>query len=187
MHSVPVVSDFAAILARAQRGEPAAFRLLYEDLVRPVAAYLHSRGGHDVEDLVSEVFLGVFTGISRFSGGQGEFRSWVFSIVHRKLVDQWRHAGRTPHTVPYEVALDHRASGSAEQEAFAALGQERLQRLLDELTDDQRDVLLLRIVADLSIEQVAATLGKRPGAIKQLQRRGLLSLRRALAVEGVTS
>ncbi len=60
------------------------------------------------------------------------------------------------------------------------LSDQRLRVLLDGLSPDQRDVLLLRIVADLSIEDVAATLGKRRGAVKSLQHRALATLRRQL-------
>lgn len=181
-----MVPDFDAVLARAQTGEAAAFQVLYEDLVRPVAAYLRSHGAQDVQDVTSEAFLGVFAGLPRFRGSQGDFRSWVFTIVHRKLVDSWRSAGRTPPGLPYDPELDSRSTGSAEDDALDALGDQRVQALLDQLSDDQRDVVLMRVVADLSIEQVAQALGKRPGAVKQLQRRGLLALRRALEAEGVT-
>lgn len=186
LHPDDVIADFDAVLRRAQRGEADAFQAVYDDLVRPVAGYVRGRGGLDVEDLVSEVFLAVFVGLPRFSGGQGEFRSWVFTIAHRKVVDQWRLAGRRPVEVAFEPDLDDRSVDSAEHQALASLGHERLQRLLAELSDDQRDVLVLRIVADLSIEQTATVLDKSAGAVKQLQRRGLLALREALRDEGVT-
>lgn len=181
-----MLDDFAAVLAAAQRGEPTAFRAIHDDLAGQVAGYLRGRGAVEVEDLVSEVFLGVFTGLPRFQGGQPDFRSWVFSIAHRKLVDQWRLAGRRPAPVPFDVELDARTVDSAEQQALASLGSERLRRLLDALSDDQREVLLLRIVADLSIEQTAEVLRRSQGSVKQLQRRGLIVLRRALQEEGVT-
>jgi RNA polymerase sigma-70 factor (ECF subfamily) len=175
-----VLADFDAVLGRAKRGEADSFRALYDDLARTVAGYLRSRGGQDVEDLTSEVFLGVFVGLPGFTGGQADFRSWVFTIAHRKLVDQWRQVGRRPVQVALDVELDGRHVSSAEQQALASLGDERLQKALGELSEDQRDVLLLRIVADLSIEQTAAVLDRSQGAVKQLQRRGLLALRRAL-------
>jgi len=175
-----VLADVDVGLGRAKRGEADSFRAIYDDLARTVAGYLRSRGGQDVEDLTSEVFLGVFVGLPGFTGGQADFRSWVFTIAHRKLVDQWRQVGRRPVQVALDVELDARPVSSAEQQALASLGDERLQRALGELSEDQRDVLLLRIVADLSIEQTAAVLDRSQGAVKQLQRRGLLALRRAL-------
>jgi RNA polymerase sigma-70 factor (ECF subfamily) len=78
-------------------------------------------------------------------------------------------------------------TGNTEVDAIAALSGDRVNELLASLSPDQRDVLLLRVIADLSIEDVAAALGKRQGAIKALQHRALASLRRQLDREGVES
>lgn len=182
----PVALEFERVLARARQGEGAAFQQLYEHLAGPVAAYLRARAADEVEDLVSEVFLAAFTGLDRFSGGYRDFRCWIFTIAHRRLVDQWRRAGRGPQQVPYESVQDERTVGSAEQDALRALGEQRVRALLGTLSPDQRDVLLLRIVGDLTVEQVADTVGKRPGAVKALQRRALTQLRRAVESEGAT-
>jgi RNA polymerase sigma-70 factor (ECF subfamily) len=75
---------------------------------------------------------------------------------------------------------------SAEDEALDRLGGDEVQALLGALTSDQRDVLLLRIVADLSLEETATVVGKRVGAVKALQRRGLEALRREIHAQGVS-
>lgn len=181
-----MLDDFDRLLPRAQAGEPEAFAAIYQDLVRPVAAYLRARGVHDVEDATSEVFISVFTGVARFSGDQAQFRSWVFTIAHRRAVDAWRRTGRRPVEAPYEPADDERVSASAESEALDQLGGQRVLELLDHLTADQREVLSLRVVADLTVDQVAAVMGKQAGAVKALQRRGLTTLRDLLVSEGVT-
>lgn len=180
-----MLDDAEAVLGRARAGSGAAFAALYGDLARQVAGYLRAKGVADVEDVTSEVFLAVFTGLPGFDGDYQHFRSWVFTIAHRRVVDGWRRAGRTPHLVPYEPVDDARTSSSAEVEALAAIGQERVVALLALLTDEQREVLVLRVVADLTVEQVAEVVGRRPGAVKALQRRGLATLRRVLATEGV--
>jgi len=181
-----VIDDFDEVLVRARVGSAEAFTSLYEDLVRPVAAYLRARGVREVEDVTSEVFLAVFTGIGRFVGEQAQFRSWVFTIAHRRVVDGWRKGSRTPLEVPYEADDDVRTSASAESDALDALGDKKVLELLTDLTEDQREVLVLRIVGDLTVEQVGDVVGKRPGAVKALQRRGLATLRRILLAEGVT-
>lgn len=180
-----VLDDFEVVLRDARAGSAAAFTAVYEDLVRPVAAYVRAKGVPDAEDTVSEVFLAVFTGLPRFAGGQSQFRSWVFTIAHRRVVDEWRRAGRSPDLTPYEAEDDHRVSASAEDEALAAVGAERVRQVLAALTPEQREVLTLRIVADLTVEQVAEVIGKRPGAVKALQRRALAAVRRILVGQGV--
>jgi RNA polymerase sigma-70 factor (ECF subfamily) len=82
--------------------------------------------------------------------------------------------------------LELAAPDDVEGAVDRALGVECVQALCERLVPDQRDVLLLRLVGDLSIEQVAGALGKSPGAVKALQRRGLLATTRLLEREGVT-
>ncbi len=77
-------------------------------------------------------------------------------------------------------------AGGVESDALAAIGTRRVLDLLDGIGAEQRDVLMLRFVADLTIEQVAAAVGKSPGAVKQLQRRGLAAVRQVLAQQRVT-
>ena len=74
----------------------------------------------------------------------------------------------------------------AAEQALARISSERVHEVLAKLSEDQRAVVLLRVIGDLSLDQVAEALGKRTGAIKQLQRRGLLAVRRELEREGVT-
>ena len=181
-----MLDDFDRLLPRAQAGEPEAFTAIYQDLVRPVAAYLRARGVRDIEDATSEVFISVFTGVARFVGEQAQLRSWVFTIAHRRAVDGWRRSGRRPLETAYEPADDVRVTPSAESEALDLLGGHRVLELLDRLTEDQREVLSLRVIADLTVDQVAAVMGRQPGAVKALQRRGLATLREVLVTEGVT-
>ena len=72
------------------------------------------------------------------------------------------------------------AALSAEDQALTAMSGEHAMKLLANLTEDQQSVIALRVIADLSLEQTAAIVGKRVGAVKALQKRGLESLRRQL-------
>jgi RNA polymerase sigma-70 factor (ECF subfamily) len=179
-----VLPGFDEVLAAARNGSGPAFETLYRDLVRPVAAYLRTRGAQDVEDLTNEVFLQVFTGLRRFRGSEPQFRSWVFTIAHRRAVDDWRRRARESVVEPV-AEVDGSPVGSAEDVALTGLGEEQVLAVLGRLTDEQRDVLTLRVVADLTVEQVAEVLGKNTGAVKALQRRGLAAVRRVISREGV--
>lgn len=184
-HAGAVLDDFDRVLLLARSGSPEAFAAIYADLVRPVAGYLRAQGVRDVEDATSEVFLSVLTGLARFEGDQSQLRSWVFTIAHRRAVDTWRRAARRVVETPYEPEDDTRTADSAEAGALAALGGRRVAEVLSTLTDEQREVLVLRVVADLTVEEVARVTGRRPGAVKALQRRGLASLRQTLSTTGV--
>lgn len=83
----------------------------------------------------------------------------------------------------YDAKLDSRQVPSAEAGALNRIGEERVRVLLAQLAPDQRDVLLLRLVGDLTIEQIAQTLDKPRGAVKALQRRGLASLSKLLEAQ----
>jgi RNA polymerase sigma factor (sigma-70 family) len=173
---------FEEVLAAAQAAAPWACTEIWTTWSPRVASYLRSRGSADPEDVTSEVFLTVFSKLPSFVGDERAFQAFVFTVAHRRLVDGLRaRARRGPH-VEWTSEEDPRQSNSAEHDALRSLGDTDAKTLLDGLSGDQREVLVLRIFADLTIEQIAEVLGKRPGAIKALQRRGLEALRKKLAL-----
>jgi RNA polymerase sigma-70 factor (ECF subfamily) len=167
-------------LRAAQAGEAWAARVLYDELAPRVHAYLRTRGAAEPEDLTSEVFLAVFPKLAGVTGGVAGLRTFTFSVAHARLVDDLRRRGRREPVSSYQPELDARTAPSAEDDGLEALQSERVRRLLGTLVPDQRDVLVLRVLGDLTVEQVAEALGKSSGAVKQLQRRGLLALRKQL-------
>jgi RNA polymerase sigma factor (sigma-70 family) len=177
-------NDFDGLLIAARAGRPSAWDQIYRWLAPPVAGYLRLRGAHDVEDLTSEVFLAVFRNIATFDGDETNFRSWVFVIAHRRLQDERRSRLRRPPPDPIEVAPEL-TGGDVEHDALGELARERVIVVCGKLAPDQADVLLLRILGDLTVDQVAAALDKTSGAVKQLQRRALEAVRRLVAREGV--
>ncbi len=177
-------AELSAILERARAGSGPAFDAVYQELAPTVAGYLRYNGVAEVEDLVNEVFAQVHRGLPGFSGDWAGFRSWVFTIAHHRMVDETRRVRRRPAVTLGEVAAEA-WTGDVEAEALESLSDARLRLLLDQLSSDQREVLLLRIVADLPLGEVADALDKTVGAVKSLQHRALASLRRALDQEGV--
>lgn len=145
-----------------------------------IAAFLKARGSREPEDLTSEVFLAAFDALPQFVGGEPQFRSFLFSIAYRRLTDEFRKRSRWGENVQWSEDDDRRTSPSAEEAALERWGNSAALSLLDGLAADQRTVMVLRIVADLTIEQIAEVLGKRPGAVKALQRRALESLRKKI-------
>ena len=172
---MPLGVNFESALGAAKSGAEWAWALLYRDLAGPVTGYLASRGALEPEDLAAETFLQVARNIQGFEGGEDAFRSWVFVIAHRRLIDVRRKRGRSPELT--SLSDDDRPGGDVEGEALDRLAADDLRHALRALTEDQRDVLSLRIIADLTLEETADVMGKRVGAVKALQRRGLNALR----------
>lgn len=179
-------SQLEDVLAPARLGEPWALRVVFEVLAPKVEAYLRARGAAEPEDLTSEVFLTVLPKLPTVTGGAAGLRTFTFSVAHARLVDDLRRQSRRAPVAAYDPGDDPRTSPSSETEVLEVLGTERVRRLLDTLTGQQRDVLTLRVLGDLTVDQVAEALGTSAGAVKQLQRRALLALRQVLEAEGVT-
>jgi RNA polymerase sigma-70 factor (ECF subfamily) len=168
---------FDDVLAAAQAGAGWAFEVLYRDLSPSVTGYLRLHGAAEPDDLASETFLGVFTGLGGFHGDEEALRSWVFTIAHRRLIDDWRRRSRRPQVTDEAGDLTVYPGGDAEDDALVRVGTDDVHRLCAGLPDDQRSVLLLRVLADLTVEQIASVLGRSVGSVKALQRRGLRALR----------
>ena len=171
---------FDDVLAAAQTGAAWAFEVLYRDLAPAVTGYLRLHGAVEPDDLTSETFIGVFTGLAGFSGDEDALRSWVFTIAHRRLVDDWRRRSRRPQVTDDAENLGGLMGGDVEDDVMLRVGTEDVHRLCAGLPDDQRSVLLQRILADLTVEQVAEVMGKSMASVKALQRRGLRALREQL-------
>ncbi len=181
---MPLGANFSSALGAAKSGAEWAWALLYRDLAGPVTGYLASRGAPEPEDLAAETFLQVARNIQSFEGGEEAFRSWVFVIAHRRLIDVRRQRGRSPELVA--LSEDDRPGGDVEGEALERLVADDLRRALEVLTVDQRDVLSLRVIGNLTLEETAAVVGKRIGAVKALQRRALIALRQHLEQKRVS-
>ena len=173
--------NFESVLAAAQVGAAWACTLIWVEHAPAVAAFLRARGSREPDDLTSEVFLSVFESLDAFVGAEAEFRSFIFSIAYRRLVDELRKRARRGEHSEWSARTDTRSTASAEEDALAQISEAAALALLDELTDDQRNVMVLRIVADLTVDEVAVILGKNPGTVKSLQRRALESLRKKVS------
>lgn len=184
------MAPFDEVLRGAREGRGRALEALYRDLAPAVLGYLRAQRAAEPEDLASEVFVGVIRGLASFSGDEKGFRSWVFSIAHRRLIDERRRLARRREDSadPFELASGAAgaAQGDVEAEGLARLDARWAVELLDTLTDEQRTVVLLRIVADLSVAEVSEITGRSPGAVKTMQRRALLQLARRIEREGVS-
>ena len=169
------------LLPAARAGGEWAWERIYRELAPSVTGYLRAQGADEAEDLTGEVFLQVVRGLARFDGDERAFRAWVFTIAHRRVVDDRRRRSRQPvaPAAPEVIADATPPGGDVHDDAVAALDEAAVRGALAALPPDQRAVLLLRILGDLTIDEIARSLGKRSGAVKALQRRALRRLEKA--------
>jgi RNA polymerase sigma-70 factor (ECF subfamily) len=169
-----------AAIKQAQGGDARGYETLFHTFGGQVVGYLRARHVDDPDGVANEVFLRAFKTIHTFQGDEGRFRSWLFTIVHHAAVDDVRRRRRRVEAAPLERAPEP-AGGDVEDDALAELARTRVGALLADLSPDQRDVLTLRVIADLSVDETAAVVGKSHEAVKALTRRGLAALRRAIS------
>lgn len=141
---------------------------VYEMLSAAVLGYFRAQRMRDPEGLTGDVFVAVTQKLGGFRGDDVALRRWVFTIAHHRRVDEIRRSARQP-----EI-LDDVPTGPPMLDPAPV--DPALIAALDRLTVEQRDVVVLRYVVDLSIADVAKIIGKRAGAVKMLQARGLEAL-----------
>ena len=174
---IDTVATVSALPASERPG--ALFTAAYREHAAAVRGYLRARGVDDPDAVTQDVFVALFPKLDELRGGEAGLRTLIFTIAHSRAVDHHRHRGRAPTLVEYEPESDRRTTPSAEDHAIDA--QTGVLAMMAALPPEYREVLALRIVADLSQEATAAIMGRSVGAIKQLQRRALLALRAEVA------
>jgi RNA polymerase sigma-70 factor (ECF subfamily) len=178
---------FTTLLGAAREGSEAAWSEIYRELSPGLLGYLRVSGEPEPEDALGEIFLQVARDVGGFEGGWPKFRSWVFTIAHHRMIDAGRRRTRRPVELVAEPPEPPAAPvDEAAEAALARISSEQVTEILATLSEGQRVVLFLRVIGGLTVEEVAKAIGKRPGAVKQLQRRGLATAQRELAKRGVT-
>ena len=186
--------QFQGILTAAQDGGEWAVATLYRWLHPALINYLRGRAGDEGEDLASETWLAVARALPTFSGDEAAFRSWVFTIAHRRVIDHHRASARRPRTRSLRPAVGDEQDGAVELpgrddpagDVVAALaGDEAVRRIVGLLPPDQAEIVLLRVVGGLPVEEVAVITGRRPGTVRVLQHRALRRLADRLGPLGV--
>lgn len=179
-------AEFGTVLAGAQSGDEAAFARLWRDLNPPLLRYL-SLGGDAADEVAAETWLTVVRGLATFRGDEMAWRAWVFTTARRRAVDAarrrtrnsrlgWRRSTTWVHPVAADCA-DEVTDALSTQEAIA---------LVRRLPPLQAEVVLLRVVAGLSVTEVAGLLGRSPGAVRVAAHRGLHALKKMVDPSGVT-
>ena len=159
--------DFRSHLESARRGEEAAWHVLYGWLAPQVLGFLRASRIPDPEDVLGAVFVDVAQRIGSFRGDARSFRAWVFTITRARRRENPLDTG-AHEAIPAPVDV--------EGQALSAVALDELLGVLDRLTDDQREVLILRALDGWTSKQVAEITGRTVGAVEQLQYRARQAL-----------
>jgi RNA polymerase sigma-70 factor (ECF subfamily) len=167
----------ADVIQRAAEGDIDAFRVLFERYVDRVRRYTRVKLGtrEDGDDAVQDVFLAAWRGLPRFRyEHEGSFPGWLFGIARHVVAQHRRDKGQT-----VQVPIEEAPEGLVEFEG-TAVSRRLLVEELGRLVEAQREVLVLRFVAGLSVREVADSMGKTERAVTALQLRGLNCLKSRL-------
>jgi RNA polymerase sigma-70 factor (ECF subfamily) len=168
-------------LEAARGGDRDGLAELWRTHQAPLLRYLRTRRMASPDDVASQVWVDVARSITRFEGDADDFRRWLFTIAHRRSVDEVRRAVRAA-DVPTPIA-GHAAGADSDHELSSAL--ERAIEMLSALPENLAEAVMLRVVNDMSIADVAAVMNTSEGNVRVLVHRGLTRLRRKLAVTPV--
>lgn len=168
------------IVEEAAAGSESAWLKIVETLGPAVRGFARARGAAEPEDVTQEVFLDAARNIAGFEGDWAAFRSWLFTIAYRRVADDHRHRARRVKTVAAPQGLDEMTPGSDSPED-TVVDAERVAQLLGAmqgLSQLEKDIVLLRVIAELDSGEVADIVGKSSGNVRVIQNRALEKLRR---------
>ena len=180
-HRIEAAADEgeAALIARARDKDPEAWDILYSTHYRAIYryAYLRVSDVHTAEDLAADVFLQAVRSIRRYQYRGIAFRAWLYRIAHNLTADHCRRARNRPGAEPLS---EEPTIGAVRDIAGQVAAWSDLRTAVRELTEEQQQIVLLRFVEGLSLAEVAEATGKSQGAIKAMQHRAVVRLRKLL-------
>jgi RNA polymerase sigma-70 factor (ECF subfamily) len=178
--------ELTEALRAATRGEDWGVRVLFRALQPGLVRYLCQKAPGVEQDLASETWLQVSSQLAGFTGTFEEFRALLFTIARRRVIDHYRHEARRPRADNLREAPESVALGPGPDEVFESLSSsEALAALVSGLPEAQAEVITLRVIADLSIDEIARVTGRSAGAVRVLHHRAIRRLARLLAQEKV--
>lgn len=165
-----------SLVAEAAKTDAGAFGLLYERYYARVYRYVYHRVGNgpDAEDITALAFMKALEGLPSYRPTKNSFAPWLFRITRNSVVDHYRR-GRSHASL--EDVDHHAPDGDPVSHALNSERADEMRRLIQCLSPEQQDVILLRFAGDLSFPEIAATLSKQEPAVRMLLHRGLRKLK----------
>lgn len=169
------------LLDRARSGDRDALGTLWSTHQHLVLRFLRGMGCASPEDVASTVWIDVARSLARFAGGETDFRRWLFTIARRRAIDDVRRSARRPEVLDPAAGDGLLSADTADEfERSDALG--RAIALVRTLPGEQAEVVLLRVIADLDVAEIAAIVGRTEVNVRVMVHRALGRLSERLAV-----
>jgi RNA polymerase sigma-70 factor (ECF subfamily) len=177
-------TEFDVVLTAAQEGAQWAIAVLWRNLHPRLLRFLRGLDSAIAEDVEADTWLVAARDLDSFRGDEHQFRAWMFTIARNRLIDTRRREARRPSiAMPTDALGEHPADDDPAVTAIDALNANAAIALVREcVPPDQAEVILLRVLGGLDVDEVAAIVGKRPGNVRVLQHRGLRRLAQRLAL-----
>ncbi|MCZ7577288.1 MAG: RNA polymerase sigma factor [Chloroflexi bacterium] len=166
------------LAARAALGDRAAFERIYNLLVDDLYSYIRGQTRNETvaEDLVANVFLKAWRSAKGYRPSSHTFRRWIFTIARNEVRDYWRASQRTLPMVEFDISDERQPEPESDPVEVRRL----VQQALATLTEEQRQVVVLRYFSNKSHEEIATILGKREGAVRAQLMRALRQMRKVM-------
>ena len=170
------------LVDRAKGGDAEAFGGLYDRFQPEIVRYLthRTRDADAAEDLAQQVFLKAWQAIPRYEDRGVPFKAWLYRMAHNQMVDHFRSRRPTSDLEGLDLPVD----SEAETLLLEGEMQEALKGALERLTEDHRQVLVLRFLMEKSAREIGEIMGRKEVTIRGLQMRALQSLRREIESMG---
>jgi RNA polymerase sigma-70 factor (ECF subfamily) len=174
-------ADLPDVVAAAGKGEHWALTELFRAYQPPLLRFLRAQEPRVADDLAGEVWIAVARGLDQFRGDEPGFRGWLFTIARRRLIDHRRRTARQRTDVVASETLDTADEWGLGGDPAAAVlerltAQGAVETLVAELTPDQAEAVLLRVVGGLSVAETARIMQRPAGAVRVLCHRALRQL-----------
>ncbi|MGD9100243.1 MAG: sigma-70 family RNA polymerase sigma factor [Anaerolineae bacterium] len=178
--------DEAKLLKRARKLDQDALTCIYQNYRDAIYRYVYHHLGNaqTAEDLTSDVFRRFLQALRNGGGPNRQLKAWLYRVAHNLIVDELRRRKHRNHKSLDETLGDTLRDDAVGLDRLAgdAIAMERVRRALLTLTEEQRQIIVLKFLEGMSNAEVAEITGRTVGAVKSLQHRGLDALRAQLAI-----